>query len=138
MPKKKTKNTESEEIKQDNEKLEIARNSKSSQEFIDALKKRGNHLSFSIPHQVQISENEQIDNADFVETIKESLYDVGAMPMAQTNEKRSKFRKELKEDKFLTKYIDKNVKNHYLHYLNDHFKALMIYSYHYMKVSKTL
>lgn len=78
------------------------------------------------------------DDKDFKDTIKESLIEISTLPMPTGSEKRKKFKEELQNNKFLTKYLDRQVNSSYLRYVNDHVKAAMIYSYTFTKVHRSL
>lgn len=91
----------------------------------------------------QEPEQEEVDNivnndTDFKDTIKSGILELSTIPMTTASNKRDRFKKELQENKFINKYIDKQINNSYLKYMNDHIKAMMIYSYTYAKVHKSL
>jgi len=77
------------------------------------------------------------NDSDFKDTIKNGILELSSLPMRGT-EKRNKLKTELQNNKFINKYLDKQINKSYLQYMNDHIKAFMIYTYSYARVYRTL
>lgn len=75
---------------------------------------------------------ETTDMKKHIDTLKDGVYEVAALPMTHPI-KRVNFKNKLKSDEFLSSYIDKNCINKLSRVLNEHMKAGLIYSYHYIK-----
>jgi hypothetical protein len=64
--------------------------------------------------------------------VKQMIFKGASMPMRNT-EKREKFQSDLQNSAFLNKYVDTYGHMSYLDAMNDHYKAVAIYGYHYMQ-----
>ncbi len=73
---------------------------------------------------------------DFINSIDSIIYSCLSLPM-KDNEKKEYFKKKLKENKFIDKYIKDKVYMNYLGYLNDDLKFGLVYGTTYYDVYKT-
>ena len=72
------------------------------------------------------------EEGEVFDSIKIVAFKGMAIPMKAT--KRDKFKRELESSKYMNNYLRNNLYSDYIDGLNQHYKAGLIYAYHYLKV----
>lgn len=86
----------------------------------------------SIPKPKAPVRKTKVDEPELKEGIKKIILRGASMPMK--GEKREKLCKRLEQSKFMGQYINDHLYTDYLDSFNDHYKAALVYSYHFLDV----
>lgn len=71
------------------------------------------------------------ETKSIIDSVKFAVFHIAAMPVSSERTKRKTLEDKLTGDEFLNDYVDKKIKRHFIKWINDDVKAVLVYGYHF-------